>query len=678
MGELTEGTLLWEPSAELKAHANITHYARWLTEHYGLTFSTYDDLWRWSVAELEPFWASIWRYFQIQASQDYAQVLADSTMPGASWFSGATLNYAEHVFRNVTDTRPAILYRSETTPLQAMSWAELHHQTARVARYLQGLGVKRGDRVVAFLPNIPETVIAFLACASLGAIWSSCSPDFGSASVLNRFKQIEPRILIAVDGYVWQGQSIDKRQVIIELQDSLPSLEKTILIPAGANDTTLGSFAQTVLWSQIFETTAPADSLQFEQVPFDHPLWVLYSSGTTGLPKPIVQGQGGILLEHYKAVSLHMDLTPAHTFFWYTSTGWMMWNFLLGGLLLGATIVLYNGSPGYPDLNSLWQLADEAGITHFGASAAYILGCIKAGIQPGRTYDLSRLKVIGSTGSPLSLEGFAWIYEQVGSDILLASISGGTDVCTAFVGSCPTLPVYAGEIQCRCLGCQVDAFDPQGQSLIDSVGELVITKPIPSMPLFFWNDPDHRRYLSSYFDMFPGVWRHGDWIKINERGGCVIYGRSDATINRQGVRMGTAEIYQAVEGVPEVLDSLVVDLEGLPDLAASLGLNTKTLQQASFMPLFVLLQPGHTLDEALTRKIKTRIRQELSPRHVPDRIFEVKQIPKTLSGKKMELPVRKILLGFPLAKAVSLDAMSNPESIQYFVELAQKLHNGLS
>ncbi len=675
MGELTEGVLLWEPSPEIKEKANLTHYTNWLAAQYGLDFATYDALWRWSVAELDTFWESIWRYFRIQSSTNYTQVLAEAKMPGASWFTGARLNYAEHVFRNSRDKQPAILYKSETTPLQAISWAELYQKTTSMARFLQELGVQRGDRVVAYMPNLPETVIAFLACASLGAIWSSCSPDFGSASVLNRFKQIEPKVLIAVDGYTWQGKPFDKTQVVIELQDSLPTLEKTILVTSGAARSTLAGFNQTVSWQQIFETLHSTDPLYFEQVPFDHPLWVLYSSGTTGLPKPIVQGQGGILLEHFKTASLHLDLTPADTFFWYTSTGWMMWNLLLSGLLVGATIVLYDGSPGYPDLNVLWRLADEAGITHFGTSAAYISGCIKAGVQPGHDHNLSWLKVVGSTGSPLSLEGFAWIYAQVKRDVLLASISGGTDVCTAFVGSCPTLPVHAGEIQCRCLGCKIEAFDPQGQSILDSVGELVITKPLPSMPLFFWNDPDYRRYLSSYFDMFPGIWRHGDWVKINQRGGCVIYGRSDATINRHGVRIGTAEIYQAIEGIPEVVDSLVIDLEVLPGFATSLGLDAETLQQASFMPLFVMLKPGYTLDETLKQRIKERIRQELSPRHVPDEIFEIKQIPRTLSGKKMELPVRKILSGVPLPKAVSLDAMSNPESIQYFVELAQKLYS---
>jgi acetoacetyl-CoA synthetase len=670
MGELTAGTLLWEPSAELKATTNLTHYLKWLKSNHKLEFSSYEELWRWSVTELEAFWASMWHYFPIQASQSYSQVLVEPTMPGATWFKGAKLNYAEHVFRNSNEQRPAILFKSETAPLQSMTWMELYQKTAQIAQFLRQLGVKPGDRVVAYVPNTPETVIAFLACASLGAIWSSCSPDFGSTSVLSRFQQIEPKVLIAVDSYTYQGRAYDKSQVVLELQNSLPTLLKTILLTSGRGRPNAASFSQTVLWPQIFEATTSAEPLQFEQVPFDHPLWVLYSSGTTGLPKAIVQGQGGILLEHLKALCLHLEVNSTDTLFWYTSTGWMMWNFLVGGLLRGATIVLYDGSPAYPDLQVLWQLAEEANISHFGASAAYLSACLKAGVTPGRDYNLSRLKVVGSTGSPLAVEGFGWVYDQVKPDLLLASISGGTDVCTAFVGSCPTLPVYAGEIQCACLGCKVEAFDTAGQSITDSVGELVITQPIPSMPLFFWNDPDFRRYLSSYFGVFPEVWRHGDWIKINQRGGCVIYGRSDATINRQGVRMGTAEIYQVVAAIPEVLDSLVVDLEGLPHITTGLGVEAPTLKQASYMPLFVILRAGYTLDEPLKQKIKAGIRQELSPRHVPDEIFEIKQIPTTLSGKKLELPIRKILLGFPVHQAVSLDALSNPESIQFFVDLA--------
>lgn len=659
MSTITEGMLLWQPSAAVIEKANLTRYRQWLEREHGLSFPAYNELWQWSVTDLEHFWASIWDFCGVQASKKYSTVLANKKMPGAQWFAGAELNYAENVFMRMQHERPAILYKAEDEPLHEISWQELYEKVAAMAHFFKKLGVKRGDRVVAYLPNIPEAIIAFLACASLGAVWSSCSPDFGSPSVLDRFQQIEPKLLIAVDGYNWNGKSYDRRQVVAELQASLPTLEKTILVTLISADAELAGLKNTTLWQQALDSADSAAILNFEQVPFDHPLWVLYSSGTTGLPKPIVQGQGGILLEHLKALALHLDLKAEDRFFWFTSTGWMMWNFLMGGLLAGSTIILYNGSPAYPDMNAIWQLAEETKMTYLGTSAAYITACIKAGIEPGRHYDLSMLKAAGSTGSPLSMDGFQWVYDKVKRDIVLESISGGTDLCTAFIGGCPVLPVYAGEIQARCLGAKVEAFNEAGQSVVDQVGELVITEPMPSMPLFFWNDPDNRRYRESYFEMFPGIWRHGDWLKINQRGGCVIYGRSDATINRQGIRMGTSEIYQAVEGVAEVIDSLVVDLEALG--------------QASYMPLFVVLQEGATLDEMLKEKIKGKIRQDISPRHVPDDIFAVPQIPKTLSGKKMELPVRKILLGYPVEQAANPDAMSNPESIQFFIDLAREI-----
>ncbi|MEW5957577.1 MAG: acetoacetate--CoA ligase [Chloroflexota bacterium] len=656
---ITEGTLLWQPPAAVEEKANLTCYLRWLKNRYGLVFPSYYELWAWSVTELEQFWASLWDFFEIKASKPYARVLGQRQMPGAEWFVGAELNYAETVFSHITGERPALLYQSEAGPLAEMSWAELYRQTAAVAHFLKELGVRRGDRVVAYLPNIPETVIAFLACASLGAIWSSCSPDFGSRSVLDRFKQIEPKVLLATDRYTWNGKVQDRREVLAELQAALPTLKKTILVPHRADQVQAGGLKETVLWAQAVSMAGPGLRLDFEQTPFDHPLWVLYSSGTTGLPKPIVHGQGGILLEHLKSLLFHFDLKPADRLFWFTNTGWMMWNLLIGGLLTGATIVLYNGSPSYPDLNVLWQLAGAAGITYFGASAAYITACIKAGIAPGRHHDLSRLRAVGSTGSPLSVSGFQWVYQNVHRDIQLASISGGTDVCNAFVGGCPLLPVYAGEIQCRYLGARVEAFDEAGASVVDQVGELVLTEPIPSMPLFFWNDADHRRYRQSYFEMFPGVWRHGDWIKINQRGGCIIYGRSDATIKRRGLRLGTSEIYQVVEGMAEVIDSLVIDLEAL--------------DRPSYMALFVVPAEGFTLDASLKKKITEKIRQDISPYYVPDEIYAIKQVPRTLSGTKMEVPVRRILMGYPLEKAANPGAMSHPESIQFFVELAQEL-----
>jgi acetoacetyl-CoA synthetase len=659
MDSPTDSTLLWAPSAAVKGRTNLSHYMQWLERERGLAFQAYDELWRWSVTELEDFWASIWDYFQVEVSKGYTCVLAERKMPGAEWFVGAELNYAQHVFRNMTAERPAMLHRVEDGPLHEVTWQELYDKTAAMAHYLRGLGVQRGDRVVAYLPHIPETIISFLACASLGAVWSSCSPDFGSPSVLDRFRQIEPKVLIAVNGYRWNGKTYDRRQAVAELQAALPTLENTILITRlGANSQANG-LENTVLWDEALDASASATTLVFEQVPFSHPLWILYSSGTTGLPKPIVQGQGGILLEHLKALTFHLDLKPDDRFFWYTSTGWMMWNIVTSSLLTGSTPILYDGSPSHPDMDALWQLAEETAMTYFGTSAAYITACMKAGIEPGRHYDLTRLRAVGSTGSPLSGDGFRWVYDNVHRDLALESVSGGTDLCTPFVGGCRLLPVHVGEIQCRYLGAKVEAFNAAGESVIDQVGELVITEPMPSMPLFFWNDPDGRRYRASYFETFPGVWRHGDWIEFNRRGGCVIYGRSDSTIKRHGVRMGTSEIYQAVDKIEEIVDSLVVDLEALG--------------QESYMPLFVVLREGAVLDDALKQKINTRLRQDVSPRHVPNEIFAIKEVPRTLSGKKMEVPIRKILMGFPLEQAANLDAMRNPESIQFFVDLAQAI-----
>jgi len=654
--QISEGVLLWEPSEERKAQANITRYLRWLEEHRGRRFASYADLWQWSVTDLAGFWSSIWDFFAVKSYQPYTAVLADRRMPGARWFTGATLNYAEHILKNQSSQQPAMLFQSEIQPLIEISWGELTQKVASVAAALRALGVQRGDRVVAYIPNIPQAVIALLACASIGAIWSSCSPDFGTPSVIDRFKQIEPKVLFAVDGYQYNGKRFDRRSVVSELQQALPTVEKTVLVPYLEQTAGPGSLTNALLWDDLLAYSGP---LTLEPVPFDHPLWVLYSSGTTGLPKPIVQGQGGILLEHLKVLSLHNDLTARDRFFWFTTTGWMMWNYLVGGLLVGATILLYDGSPAYPDMGALWDFAMRTGMTVFGTSAGYITSCMKAGIEPGKSYDLRKLSSIGSTGSPLSPEGFQWVYEHVKRDLWLASVSGGTDICTGLVAGCPILPVYAGEIQCRCLGAKVEAFDEQGHSVIDQVGELVVTEPMPSMPLFFWNDPDNRRYQGSYFDMYPGVWRHGDWIKITSRGSAVIYGRSDSTINRMGVRMGTSEIYRAVEDLPEVLDSLVVDLEGLGG--------------QSYMPLFVVLREGVELDDALKARIKQKIRTTLSPRHVPDEIFAVPEVPRTLNGKKLEVPIKKLFMGVPLEKAASRDSMSNPGSIEYFVRLAETM-----
>ncbi|ALF11152.1 acetoacetate--CoA ligase [Parageobacillus thermoglucosidasius] len=659
MKTVTEGTTLWTPTEERIQRSSIKRYMNWLKEKKGLAFETHQALWNWSVEHLEEFWESVWEYCEIKSAAPYRCVLEERKMPGAKWFPGATLNYAENVFRNERSDRPALLFRSERVPYREVTWKELKEKTAAVASALKKIGVKPGDRVVAYMPNIPETVIAFLACASIGAIWSSCSPDFGAGSVIDRFQQIEPAVLFAIDGCQYNGKEFDKRPIVDELRKKLPSLKKTILLPyLRKNEQERDD--SILLWDEIIQEKA---ELSYEYVPFDHPLWILYSSGTTGLPKPIVQGHGGILIEHLKTLMIEQNITKESTFFWFTTTGWMMWNFLIGGLLVGAAVVLYDGSPTYPDGNALWELAEKARITHFGTSAAFINICMKHGIKPKESYDFSGLEAVLSTGSPLTAEGFLWVYENVKDDICLVSCSGGTDVCTAFVGGSPMLPVRAGVISCRALGAKVQAFDENGNPLINEVGELVVTEPMPSMPLFFWNDSNHERYMSSYFDTYPGVWKHGDWIKINEEGGCIIYGRSDSTINRAGVRMGTSEIYRVVEAIDEVLDSLIIDLE--------------MMGRTSFMPLFVVLNPGAVLDEALKEKIRQAIRQNVSPRFVPDEIYQVKQIPKTLNGKKMEIPIRKLLLGFPLEKAVNPGSMANPESLEFFMELSAKLENNV-
>lgn len=647
---------LWEPSTEMKQQANVTRYLQWLEQTKSLHFQTREEVWQWSITHLEDFWASLWDFFQIKASQPYKTVLTSHTMPGASWFPEAKLNYAEHIFRNSSDQRPALLFRSERHPLVEVSWDELRQKVSSVAKALQAMGVQRGDRVVAYMPNIPETIIAFLACASMGAIWSSCSPDFGTSSVIDRFKQIEPKVLFAVDGYQYGGKSFDRLPIITELQHALPSLQKTILVPYLHKQFEPSKLTNTIDWQEILTQSG---ELIFEQVPFDHPLWILYSSGTTGLPKAIVQGHGGILLEHLKNLSLEGNLKPGDRFFWFTTTGWMMWNFLVSSLLVEATILLYDGSPGYPDLNTLWQFAHDTKMTLFGTSAAYISSCMKAGIEPGKQFDLHKLLGIGSTGSPLPPEGFQWLYEHVKEDLWVASMSGGTDVCSAFVNGSILLPVYAGELQCRSLGAKIEAFDEQGHPLVDEVGELVITEPLPSMPLFFWNDTNNQRYQESYFSVYPGIWRHGDWIKITPRGSAIIYGRSDSTINRAGIRMGSSEIYRVIESLPEVLDSLVVGIE-LP-------------HGGYYLPLFVVLRGDVQLDDALKAKIKEKLRTTISPHHVPDEILTIPEVPRTLSGKKLEVPIKKLLMGIPVEKAVSTDAMSNPHTIQYFVEVAQKL-----
>jgi acetoacetyl-CoA synthetase len=619
------GTLLWEPPAEMVERTVMTRYLRERGK------GDYDELWRWSVDDLEGFWASIWDFFGVQGG--YNRVLGSTDMPGAEWFPGARVNYAEHLFRGRDDDAVAIVHASELRELSELTWGELRRQTASMAARLRALGVEKGDRVAAYMPNLPETVAAFLATASIGAIWSSCSPDFGARSVIDRFAQIEPKVLLAVDGYRYNGRDFDRRE----------SVER-IVAETGGQVLNLG-YLDGSGWPD-----DPGGELGFESLEFDHPLWVLYSSGTTGLPKAIVQGQGGILLEHLKMLNLHVDARSGDRVFWFTTTGWMMWNFLVSGLLTEAAIVLYDGSPGHPDMGVLWDLAEQAGITCFGTSAAYIGACMKAGVEPAQGRDLSRLRAVGSTGSPLSPEGFRWVYDHVGEDTWLFSTSGGTDLCTAFVGGVPLLPVYEGELQARALGAAVESWDPEGRPLVGEVGELVITKPMPSMPLRLWNDPDGERYRESYFDMYPGIWRHGDWIEITERGTAIITGRSDSTINRGGIRMGTAEIYRSVLALDEVVDALVVDV--------------------GTMPLFVVLREGTELDDDLVARIRARVREDCSPRHVPDEVVAVKEVPRTLSGKVLELPVKRILMGTPPEQAASRDSLQNPAALDFFVSWA--------
>jgi acetoacetyl-CoA synthetase len=654
----TDGELLWEPSAELVERSRLTEFTRWLERERGLSFHGYAELWQWSVDDLDGFWSAIWEFFDVQADGSPSPVLASRQMPGARWFPGARLNYAEHVFAGKDDGEVAILHASELRDLDELTWSELREQVAAVAEGLRALGVERGDRVVAYVPNVPEAIVAFLAAASIGAVWSSCSPDFGPASVVDRFAQIEPKVLFTVDGYRYGGKDFDRRDVVAQLQEAMPSLERTVVVPYLDPDPDLSALGDAVRWDELLADGADAP-LEFERVPFDHPLWVLYSSGTTGLPKAIVQGQGGILLEHLKKLNLHVDAHPGDRLFWFTTTGWMMWNFLVSGLLTRAAIVLYDGNPGHPDMGTLWGLAERAGVTMFGTSAAYIGACMKAGIEPGAGRDLGALKAIGSTGSPLSPEGFDWIYEHLGADTWLFSTSGGTDLCTAFVGGVATLPVYRGEIQARALGAAIEAWNEHGEPVVEEVGELVVTEPMPSMPIRFWGDEDGSRYRESYFEMFPGTWRHGDWLELTRRGTAVIYGRSDSTINRGGIRMGTSEIYRAVLSSETIVDALVVDL---PRPGTD-----------GWMPLFVVMREGAELDEELPREIARRVREQCSPRHVPDQVFAIDEVPRTLSGKVLEVPVKKILMGTPVEKAASRDSLANPRSLDYFVEMAKRL-----
>ena len=675
------------------SEAQITRYQNWLRSERGLQFDSYDALWQWSVDDLPAFWGSIWDYFEVESPTPYRQVIAAEVMPGAQWFEGAQLNYARQVLRHVDKADaagcPAIVFADElmlaSGALRELSWPELKRQVAALALALREMGVQRGDRVGAVLANRPETAVAFLACASIGAIWSICSPDMGPVSVLDRFRQIAPKVLIAADGYRWGGQAYDRREALAELLPELPSVEQLILwrhLNLAAPLPELPGRQVHDLASLLSASGPAVDAFEPEWLPFDQPLWVVYSRGPTGLPKPIVHGHGGVMLEALKCGTLHNNFGPSaltgERFHWFSSTGWIMWNSQVAGLLGGTTLCIYDGNPAGangpgqpPDWGTLWRFAGAAGVTFFGAGAAFYSACLKAGTSPQREVDLSKLRAIGSTGSPLAEDAYRWIWAQLpkvdGQDIWIATISGGTDFAGAFIAGLPTLPVIAGEMQCRCLGAAVESWSETGQALLDEVGELVCVKPMPSMPLYLWGDEQGQRLHDSYFDMFPGVWRHGDWIRLmphTELGatGAIIYGRSDATINRHGVRMGTSELYRAVEALPEVIDSLVVDLE--------------YLGRESWMPLFVVLRPGLTLNAALTLRIKAEVRRALSPRHVPDQLFQLDGLPRTLSGKKMELPVKKLLLGADPDSVMKRDAMVNADSIGWFVALARQRAGG--
>ncbi len=645
-------TPVYTPSRRIAEQSLLKKYMDWLFIKKGLYFRDYDDLWDWSVTDLEDFWESIWQFFDVYSHSPYLQVVLEGNsrdMIGTEWFRGATLNYAEHIFRHSNLQRPALIFASEQRPRPlSISWQTLEQQVNAVATYLRQQGVGVGDRVVSVLPNSPEAVVAFLATNAIGAVWSSCSPDFGTASITDRFQQIEPKVLIAADGYTYNGKAIDKTEAIRELRINLPTLQRVVWVPYLDRNSRL---ERAVLWQEVLDTPT-FDELTFEPVPFSHPIWVLYSSGTTGKPKAITHSVGGCLLEHLKVLALHQDVHVGERYFWYSTTGWMMWNFAIGSMLVGATLVLYDGAAGNPNLNVLWNLVDEARINHFGGGAAYYMACLRAGLTPMKTNKLTQLRTIGSTGSPLPPEGFRWIYEHIKSDVWLISFSGGTDVCSGFVGGNPLLPVYEGEIQCRLLGSKVEAFDAAGKPVRGELGEMVILQPMPSMPIYFWNDPGNERYRKSYFDVYPGVWRHGDYIRITEHNGVIIHGRSDATLNRDGVRIGTSEIYSAVESLPEIMDSLIVGLEQPGG--------------GYFMPLFIVLNEGFSLTDELKSRIKQALRTQFSPRHVPDAVYEISEIPYTINGKKLEAPVKKILSGVDASLAASKDTLRNPASLDQF------------
>lgn len=642
--------MLWTPPADAIERSRMGRFLTQVNADRGLGLEGYDALQRWSTTDLDGFWSAIWEFFEVRAHAPYERVLAQREMPGAVWFPGARLNYAEHLLGTAEDTdRVAIVARSQTREPIELTFGELRERVARCRAGLQRLGIGPGDRVVAYLPNIPETLIAFAATASLGAIWASCAPEFGARSVIDRFGQIAPKLMLAVSGYRYGEKWVDRQAEAAAIRAALPTVEQLVHVPYGEPVP-----AGAVGWDVLLAGEAPLD---FDPVPFDHPLYVLFSSGTTGLPKAIVHGHGGILVEHCKNLGLSWDLGPGDRLQWFSTTAWMMWNALISALLLRASIVMLDGNPAYPELSTQWQLAEELQATHVGFAPAFLMGCRKAGLQPGRDHDLSRVRQLLTAGSPLPLEGYGWVYEQLGPGVLLNNGSGGTDICSGMVGTSPLQPVYAGEISGRLLGAAVHAFDEDGRPVVGELGELVIAEPMPSMPVGFWNDPDGARYRAAYFDVYPGVWRHGDWIRFTERGSCVVTGRSDATLNRGGVRLGTSELYAVVEDVDEVLDSLIVHLEDREGGSGELI-------------LFCVLREGLELDDDLRRRIARTLRDALSPRHVPDTIVAVPHVPRTMTGKKLEVPVKRILQGAPAEQVASRDALAEPDALDAYVAFA--------
>jgi acetoacetyl-CoA synthetase len=657
--KMRPGEQLWIPTAARVRDANVTAFSEWLERARGLQFDDYAALWRWSVEDLDGFWGALFEYFHIDCSAPPSCVLARRNMPGAQWFPGARLNYAQHVLRRERGGGDAVLFASESHPLTPVSWQSLGNQVRTLATRLRAIGVAPGDRVVAWMPNIPQTMVAMLATTAIGAIWACCSPDFGERGTLDRLAQLKPKLFFCVDGYRYGGKAIDRREELRRIIGGLSDLQHIVCLPYLDAERQALAVPSAVSWNSFMQGPEISEAeFRYEQVPFDHPLWILFSSGTTGLPKAIVHGHGGILLENLKNATFHFDLHAGDRLFFFTTSGWMLWNFLTSTPLTGAVPVLYDGHPAQPQPDILWQIADAAGVTLFGASPTYVDQLARAGIVPRERYPLSKLRTISLAGSPATPDCMGWFYRNVKTDLWVANGSGGTDCCTGFVGGVPTLPVYAGEIQAPSLGVSVKAFDERGQSVVDQVGELVITEPMPSMPLQFWNDPGDQRYLETYFQDYPGIWRHGDFFKIDAAGRCAVLGRSDATLNRYGVRIGTAEIYRTLALLSEVQDSLIVNLD-LRD-------------GGFFMPLFVKLSPGAKLDAAIEARIRGLLRGEYTARHVPDKIYEVPAIPYTLTGKKMEVPVRRILMGVAPAKAANPSAMADASALDFFIHYAKQ------